>query len=123
MPGCQPYSLSDQESILLGLLEKDFSSVTACKASRVIDTIKAVNLLLLPRSLSGLYPILEQLQAIGTLLILGGEVQDSYLVLNIPQLMNEVHEKLFSKGVLAIGLTGDFSSYIIDYLAQLQSVC
>ena len=93
----EPYNLSYEGSALLGLLEKDFSSVTACTAKTIATHITELNLLRLPTSLSGLYPILEQLQAIGSLLILGGKEEDCYLVLNVSQLTNEVHKRLFSE--------------------------
>ena len=93
----EPFDLSVEGSVLLGLLEKDFSSVTACTAKTIVSHIEEVGLLRLPRSVSGLYPILEQLQAIGSLLILGGKEKGCYLVLNVSQLTNEVHKRLFSE--------------------------
>ena len=93
----KPYSLSQEMSVLLGLLEKDFQSVTACPAHVLVDHINQVGLCL-PRSMTHLYPLLLQLQDIGELLIVGEEDEDdSYLILNVSQLTNEVHKKLFSK--------------------------
>ena len=92
----KPYSLSQEMSILLGLLEKDFQNVTACPAHVLVDHINQVGLCL-PRSMTHLHPLLQQLQDIGELLIVGGEENDSYLILSISQLTNEVHKKLFSK--------------------------
>ena len=92
----KPYSLSQEMSVLLGLLEKDFQSVTACPAHVLVDHINQVGLCL-PRSMTHLHPLLLQLQDIGELLIVGGEEDDSYLILSISQLTNEVHKKLFSK--------------------------
>ena len=93
----KPYELSYEGSVLLGLLEKDFSNVTTCTAKTLLTHIQNVKLLRLPRLLSGLQLLLQQLQAIGTLLVLGGEDENSYLVLNIAQLTNQVHKKLFSE--------------------------
>ena len=92
----KPYSLSQEMSVLLGLLEKDFQSVTACPAHVLVDHINQVGLCL-PRSMTRLYPLLLQLQDIGELLIVGGEEDNSYLILKVSQLTNEVHKKLFSK--------------------------
>ena len=92
----KPYSLSQETSVLLGLLEKDFQSVTACSAHVLVHHINLVGLCL-PKFMTHLHPLLLQLQDIGELLIVGGEKDDSYLILNISQLTNEVHKKLFSK--------------------------
>ena len=91
----KPCSLSQEMSILLGLLEKDFQSVTACTAHVLVDHIIQVGLCL-PRSMTHLHPLLLQLQDIGELLIVGGEEDDSYLILSVSQLTNEVHKKLFA---------------------------
>ena len=118
----EPYNLSYEGSALLGLLEKDFSSVTACTAKTIASHITEVNLLRLPTSLSGLYQILKQLQAIGSLLILGGKEEDCYLVLNVSQLTNEVHKRLFSEE--AFFNKPDIASFNIGLLPQslLQEV-
>ena len=117
-----PYNLSYEGSILLGLLEKDFSNVTACTAKTIASHIAEVNLLRFPRSPSGFYPILKQLQAIGSLLILGGKEGDCYLVLNVAQLTNEVHKRLFSEE--AFSTKPDMASFNIGLLPQslLQEV-
>ena len=91
----KPYSLSHETSFLLGLLEKDFSSVVACAAHLLLSHIDQVQLCL-PKSMIHLHPLLQQLQAIGELLIVGGKEDDSYLILSISQLTNEVHKELFS---------------------------
>ena len=92
----KPYSLSQEMSVLLGLLEKDFQSVTACTAHVLVHHINLVGLCL-PKFMTHLHPLLLQLQDIGELLIVGGEEDKSYLILNVSQLTNEVHKKLFSK--------------------------
>ena len=118
----EPYDLSYEDSVLLGLLEKDFTNVTTCTAKTIASHISDVNLLRLPRSVSGLYPILKQLQAIGSLLILGGMKEDCYLVLNVSQLTNEVHKRLFSEK--AFSNKPDMASFNIGLLPQslLQEV-
>ena len=118
----KPYNLSYEGSALLCVLEKDFSNVIACTAKTIISHITEVNLLRLPRSLSGLYPILKELQAIGSLLILGGKEEDCYLVLNVSQLTNEVHKRLFSEE--AFSNKPDIASFNIGLLPQslLQEV-
>ena len=128
-----PYELSYEGSVLLGLLEKDFSNVTACTAETLVKHVQNISLLRLPRSLSGLYPLLQQLQSIGALLVLGGKEKDCYLVLNVSQLTNEVHKKLFSEdadsvllsfniGLLPPSLLQDILPEFItkDCLIQLQ---
>ena len=92
----KPCNLSFEESVLLGLLEKDFSNVIACTAKKLVSHIRDVELHCLPRSIAQLYSTLELFQAIGILLVLG-EKEDCHLVLNISRLTNEVHERLFSK--------------------------
>jgi ankyrin repeat protein/GTPase SAR1 family protein len=94
---CKPYELSYEASVLLGLLEKDFQSVTACTVKTIVTHIAKINLLRLPKITSGLITVLKQLQDIGSLLMLGGKEEDHYLVLNVSQLTNEVHKRLFSK--------------------------
>ena len=91
----KPYSLSYETSFLLGLLEKDFSNVVACAAHLLLSHIDQVQLCL-PKSMTHLHPLLQQLQAIGELLIVGGKEDDSYLILSVSQLTNEVHKELFS---------------------------
>ena len=111
-----PYTLSYEASILLGLLERDFKEVTTCTARTIVHHIDKVKLLRLPRYISGLYPILKQLQAIGSLLILGGKEEDCYLVLNVSQLTNEVHKRLFSEE--AFSNKPDIASFNIGLLPQ-----
>ena len=91
----KPCSLSHETSFLLGLLEKDFSNVVACAAHLLLSHIDQVQLCL-PKSMIHLHPLLQQLQAIGELLIVGGKEDDSYLILSVSQLTNEVHKELFS---------------------------
>ena len=91
----KPYSLSHETSFLLGLLEKDFSNVVACAAHLLLSHIDQVQLCL-PKSMIHLHPLLQQLQAIGELLIVGGKEDDSYLILSVSQLTNKVHKELFS---------------------------
>ncbi len=110
----EPYRLSYEASVLLGLLENDFSNVIACTAKTIVSHLEQVNFLRLPRSFSGLYPFLKQLQAIGSLLILGSKEEDSYLVLNVSRLTNEVHKKMFSEDAFS-GMP-DMASFNIGLL-------
>ena len=104
------------------LTRKDFSNVTACTVQAIVSHIEEVNFLRLPRCVSGLYPILLQLHAIGSLLIIGGKEKDCYLVLNVTKLTNEVHRRLFSEG--ALSNKPDLASFNIGLLPQslLQNV-
>ena len=89
------YSLSQEMNILLGLLERDFSSVTACTIHTLSSHIMDVGLCL-PKSFTHLHPLLLQLQDIGELLIVGGKEEDCYVILSVSQLINEVHKRLFA---------------------------
>ena len=91
------FELSLQGSILLGLFEKDFSHVTACSIQTIISHIKDTGVVL-PTSAESLHPILQELNEIGYLLLIGSKPKDdNYVILNISQLTNHVHETLFSK--------------------------
>jgi hypothetical protein len=115
---CKPYELSYEASVLLGLLEKDFQSVTACTVKTIVTHVAEVNLLRLPRTASGLVAALEQLQDIGSLLMLGGKNKYHHLVINVSQLTNEVHKKLFSKK--AFSSRPDIPLFNIGLLPQSQ---
>ena len=95
------FELSLQGSILLGLFEKDFSHVTACSIQTIISHIKDTGVVL-PTSAESLHPILQELNEIGYLLLIGSKPKDdNYVILNISQLTNHVHETLFSKSSLS----------------------
>ena len=91
------YKLSLQASILLGLLEKDFRNVTACSMEDVISHIQVTHVSL-PDDSASLLPVLEELQDIGLLFVVGDSSHGNFqVVLNISQLTQDVHKLLFSK--------------------------
>ena len=64
------YELSNEASLLLGLLEKDFGNVTACSLQTVLSHIRDCGVCL-PTDAVGLYLILSELHDIGVFLLLG----------------------------------------------------
>ena len=91
------YDLSLQASVLLGLLEKDFSNVTACSIEKILSHIKTSGVLL-PDDIPSLLPVLRGLHDIGLLFLVGDSTETNIqVVLQIPQLTKEVHQLLFSK--------------------------
>ena len=90
------YSLSLDATILLGLLEKDFGNVTACSAQMILEHIEITGILL-PKNITSLLPVLQELHEIGVLLMTRDDkCVNSQVVLNISKLTNEVHKLLFS---------------------------
>ena len=91
------YELSTEASVLLGLLEKDFSNVTACSAQTILSHIEDTGVSL-PKYISSLMPILEELHDLGLLFVIGKDkCEIPHVILNMSQLTNEVHQLLFSK--------------------------
>ena len=91
------YVLSTSANALLGLLEKDFSNVTACSAQTILSHIEDTGVYL-PKTISLLMPILEELHDLGLLFTTGDRRCDStQVILSISKLTNEVHKLLFSK--------------------------
>ena len=91
------YELSLQASILLGLLEKDFSNVTACSMEDVISHIQLTHVSL-PDDSTSLLPVMEELHDIGLLFVVGDSSHGNFqVVLNISQLTQDVHKLLFSE--------------------------
>ena len=94
----QPFNLSPEAAILLGLLEKDFKNVVSCDIQGLLAHICYTNICL-PTTVENLYPVLEQLHNVGLLMIIGrhnDKLEDHIILLNISKLTNEVHELLFS---------------------------
>ena len=90
------YSLSGDATILLGLLEKDFGNVTACSAQTILDHIEITGILL-PKNITSLLPVLQELHEIGVLFTTRDDKCDNLqVILNISKLTNEVHKLLFS---------------------------
>ena len=94
------YILSSDASLLLGLLQKDFSNVTACSLQTVLYHIRECGVCL-PPDAGGLYLTLSELHDLGLLLLLGDHTKgDCHIVLNISMLTNEAHEMLFSQSTI-----------------------
>ena len=93
----QRYNLSNEASLLLGLLEKDFGNVTACSLQTLLSHNRDCGVCL-PTDAEGLYVTLSELHDIGILLLLGDHTKgDCHIVLQSAKLTNEVHELLFCK--------------------------
>ena len=90
------YELSLDANLLLGLLEKDFGNVTACSVQMILDDIEITGILL-PKNITSLLPVLQELHEIGVLFMTRDDKCDVLqVVLNISKLTNEVHKLLFS---------------------------
>ena len=80
----------------MGLLEKDFGNVTACSVQTILDHIEITGILL-PKNITSLLPVLQELHEIGVLFTTRDDKCDVLqVVLNISKLTNEVHKLLFS---------------------------
>ena len=89
--------LSFQASILLGLLEKDFSNVPACSIQTLLTHIEETGIEL-PTDTQLFHPILLELHDLGLLFLVDSSNRESSsVVLNMSQLTNKVHNSLFSK--------------------------
>ena len=103
------YSLSLDATILLGLLEKDFGNVTACSAQTILEHIEITGILL-PKNITSLLPVLQELHEIGVLFMTRDDKCDNLqVVLNISKLTNEVH-KLFFSNEAKLELTKDIEN-------------
>ena len=111
------YTLSPSANTLLGLLEKDFSNVTACSAQKILSHIKDTGVYL-PKNITLLMSLLEELHDIGLLFTVGDSMCDHIqVILSISQLTNEVHKSLFSKKALPASKQA-ISSFNIGILPQ-----
>ena len=91
------YKLSLKGSVLLGMLEKDFSNVPACSIQDLLAHIEETGMEL-ATDMQSLYPILSELHDLGLLFIIeSSNRENSTLVLNMSQLTNIVHKSLFSQ--------------------------
>ena len=90
------YSLSAEESILLGLLDKDFENVVVCSSEDIINHIEATRVGL-PTNLDQIRVLLQALHEIGLLFLIENKKGNNLqIVLNTSKLTNEVHQLLFS---------------------------
>ena len=94
-----PCSLSFEAVLLHGMLEKDFGTVVACKFQDLLSHI-IITGIRLPVVASEVYPIARELHNVGLLMIIGrseDQIEDYLLLMDVPALTNEVHQKLFSQ--------------------------
>ena len=92
------YILSQPASILMGLLEKDFSNVTVFPVSALLSHIEQTDIAL-PRKTKPLHSLLLELHDIGLLFIVNDSKKEHFhVVFNISKLTKEVHRLLFSAG-------------------------
>ena len=91
------FELSFQASILLGLLEKDFSNVPACSTKTLLHHIRETGIEL-PTEMQIFYPILLELHDLGLLFLIDSRNRESSsVILNMSRLTNIVHKSLFSE--------------------------
>ena len=90
------YGLSQSASILLGLLERDFSNETAFSVAQLQSHIEITHTAL-PSETQPLHSLLLELHDIGLLFIVNGSNKEHFhVVFNISKLTTEVHRLLFS---------------------------
>ena len=90
------YKLSLDANLLLCLLEEDFGNVTACSVETILDHIEITGVCL-PKNITSLLPVLQELHEIGVLFMTRDDKCDNLqVILNISKLTNEVHKLLFS---------------------------
>jgi GTPase SAR1 family protein len=107
------YELSRPASIILGLLEKDFSNVTACYVHTIVSHIKDAGIELPELSL---YAGLCELHDIGLLFMVGDSTKENLqVILNISELTNKVHQLLFS----TTDSTGESSAQFSPFLSGI----
>ena len=112
------YKLSTEASVLLGLLEKDFSNVTACSVRTILSSIVETGISL-PKNITSLMALMRELHDVGILLVIGDERGDNpQVILNISKLTNEVHKLIFSKGAEFLENQEAISSFNIGILPQ-----
>ena len=107
------FKLSLQASILLGLLEKDFSNVPVCSTWDLLSHISVTGIQL-PTEAQLLHPILLELHDLGLLFIVySSSIERLSIVLNMSQLTNIVHKSLFSNRKEKENFSFSFSAGII----------
>ena len=109
------HKLSTEASVILGLLVKDFSNVTACSTREIISSIEDTGISL-PKNITS---FLRELHDVGVVFMIGNERCDSpQVILNISKLTNEVHKLLFSKEAEFLENGDVISSFNIGILPQ-----
>ena len=112
------YKLSTEASVLLGLLEKDFSNVTACSVRTILSSIVETGISL-PKNITSLMALMRELHDVGIFFVIGDEQGDNpQVILNISKLTNEVHKLLFSKEAEFLETEEAISSFNIGILPQ-----
>ena len=106
------HKLSTEASVLLGLLVKDFSNVTACSTQAILSSIEDTGISL-PKNITA---FLRELHDVGVLFMIGSD--SPQVILNISKLTNEVHKKLFSKEAEFLENGDDISSFNIGIVPQ-----
>ena len=95
--GSPHYKLSHDASMLLGVLEVDFSNVTACSLETLVSHIEDT-CISLPTQAQYLYSVLLELHDIGLLFVIQSKKDNNLqIILNISKFTNIVHHLLFSK--------------------------
>ena len=109
------HKLSTEASVLLGLLVKDFSNVTACSTRAILSSIEDTGISL-PKNITA---FLRELHDVGVLFMIGNKQCDSpQVILNISKLTNEVHKLLFSKEAEFLENGDAISSFNIGIIPQ-----
>ena len=102
------HELSPGAAVLLGLLERDFRSVTASQINLILDHLQQVGMHHLS-SMQWLHPVLKELHILGLLIVVGSasDPRNHWLLLNVSALTEEVHKKLFAEDSLMSQLLAD----------------
>ena len=109
------HKLSTEASVLLGLLVKDFSNVTACSTWAILSSIEDTGISL-PKNIIS---FLRELHDVGFLFVIADKRGDNpQVILNISKLTNEVHKLLFSKEAEFLKTEEAISSFNIGILPQ-----
>ena len=112
------YKLSIEASVLLGLLKKDFSDVTACSVRTILSSIVETGISL-PKSITSLMALMRELHDVGILFVIADERGDNpQVILNISKLTNEAHKLLFSKAAEFLENEDAISSFNVGVLPQ-----
>lgn len=93
-----PYNISVQAKLLLGILEKDFSAVSACSMKQLVSHIQTnCSSAPIEIQLDPFLSLLQELHDIGLLLLI--RTENPQIILDPKKLTNEAHHFLFSPEV------------------------